>query len=95
MTASVPDARLRDLAVRLFWWKSPDEALADRRRFLAQVMTFGDWADVQCVVEIHGEAALRAVLTDAPPGVFDRRSWAYWHARFGTDPIPTLPRRRL
>lgn len=95
VTASAPDPRLLDLAAKLIWWKSPDEALADERRFLAQAMTFGSWDDMQVVVSTYGEDALRTVLADAPPGVFDRRSWAYWHARFGIEPVPSLPRRRL
>lgn len=95
MTAVVPDPRLLDLATKLFWWKGPDEALADERRFLAQAMTFGSWGDMEVVVSMYGENALRAALVDAPPGVFDRRSWAYWHARLGVDPVPPLPRRRL
>jgi hypothetical protein len=32
---------LEIVASRLFWWKSPEEALADQNRFLAQVMTYG------------------------------------------------------
>ena len=95
MTAPSPDPRLRDLATRLIWWKGPDEALADERRFLAQAMTFGTWDDMQIVRSVYGVDALRTVLADAPPGVFDRRSWAYWHAVFGIAPAPPLPRRRL
>lgn len=95
MTATPPDPLLLDLATRLIWWKGPDEALADERRFLAQAMTFGTWDDMQLVRSVYGVDALRAVLGDAPPGVFDRRSWAYWHAVFGIAPAPALPRRRL
>lgn len=95
MTASHQDPRLHDLAARLFWWKDPDEALADQRRFLAQAMTYGDWDAVQLILGAFGEVALRAVLADAPAGVFDRRSWSYWHARLGVEPVPPLPRRRL
>ena len=50
---------------------------------------------MQVVSSNYDEQALRAVLADAPPGVFGRRSWAYWHARLGVDPVPPLPRRRL
>ncbi len=50
---------------------------------------------MELVHSIWGVDALRAVLADAPPGVFDRRSWSYWHARFGIAPVPPLPRRRL
>jgi hypothetical protein len=92
---TVTDSRVRDLAAKLFWWKDPDEALADERRFLAQAMTYGNWEDMQLVRSIWGVDALRAVLRNAPPGVFDRRSWSYWHARFGIAPVPSLPRRRL
>jgi hypothetical protein len=95
MTAPLQDPRLRDLAAKLFWWKGPAEALADQRRFLAQAMTFADWDDMLVVVDTYGEEALRTALTDAPPGVFDRRSWSYWHARLGVKPVPPLPRRRL
>lgn len=95
MTTPAPDPRLRDLAARLFWWKGPDEALADQRRFLAQAMTIGDWEDMELVRAVYGEDALTAVLADPPPGVFDGRSWTYWHVVFGHTIIPPLPRRRL
>lgn len=89
------DPRLMDVAARLFWWKAPEEALADERRFLAQAMTDGSWDDMAVVRAAFPETALRDVLADAPPGVFDQRSWAYWHLRFGLLPVPPLPRRRL
>ncbi len=89
------DRRMRDLAAKLFWWKDPEEALADQRRLLAQAMTFGDWEDMQIVRSLYGDDALRAALEDAPPGVFDRRSWNYWHLVLGHATIPALPRRRL
>lgn len=89
------DPRMRDLAAKLFWWKGPADALVDQRRYLAQAMTYGDWEDMQIVRSVYGDDALRAVLADAPPGVFDRRSWNYWHLVFGQSPAPILPRRRL
>lgn len=89
------DPRLVAIATRLIWWKPAEAALADQRRFLAQAMTFGSWQDLEVVSSIFGLGALRAVLEDAPPGVFDGRSWTYWHARFGVDPAPALPSRRL
>lgn len=95
MTGPIHDQRLVDLAAKLIWWKTPDEALEDEHRFLAQAMTFGSWDDMQLVLSTFGADALMSVLAAAPVGVFDRRSWAYWHARFGLDPLPPLPRRRL
>lgn len=93
--ASARDVRLNELAAKLIWWKGPDEALADERRFLAQAMTFGNWEEMAFVRSVYGDDALRAVLTDAPPGVFDPRSWNYWHLIFGQATVPPLPRRRL
>ncbi len=40
------------------------------------------------------ESALREVLANPPAGVFDPRSWSYWHVRFGLEP-GELPRRTL
>ena len=86
---------LEQVAGRLFWWKSPPEALADRKRFLAQVMTFGTPEDLAIVRHHFPESAFREVLVDPPAGVFDPRSWAYWHVLFGQQPPAQLPRRRL
>ncbi len=56
-------------------------------------MALGTWDDIVAVRQVYGDDALRALLVDPPPGVFDPRSWHYWHAVFGIDPVPSLPRR--
>jgi hypothetical protein len=86
---------LSRIATRLCWWLSPEEALDRLPLFLAQVMTLGTWDDVQIVRGALGDDALRQVLSDAPPGIFDARSWHYWHKVFGLAPVPPLPKRRL
>ena len=95
MTVDAADPELRRLAERLVWWKAPEVALADTRHFLAHAMTWASWEEMAYVRSVYGDDALRTVLADPPPGVFDRRSWAYWHARFGIELPPALPRRRL
>lgn len=79
----MPDAdpRLSAIAGRLVWWQSPDRTLADQRRFLAQVMTYGNWDDTAHVAEVLGEDAFIDTLAHAPPGVFDDRSWSYGEMR--------------
>ena len=44
----------------------------------------------------HGAVSddLRAVLRDPPVGIFNARSWSFWHLRLGFDAVPDLPRRR-
>jgi hypothetical protein len=85
---------LEQVARRLFWWKSPAEALADPRRFLAQVMVYGTPEDVAVAREHFSLDDFKAVLIDPPAGLFDPRSWSYWHVVFGMEP-PELPRRRI
>ena len=86
---------LEKVAARLFWWKPPEEALADQNRFLAQVMTYGTIEDLAVVQSHFQESAFREVLANPPAGVFDSRSWSYWHVRFGLEPPLEMPRRKL
>lgn len=86
---------LEQVAKRLFWWKSPAEALADPHRFIAQVMVYGTPEDLT-VARLHfPESAFRRVLEEPPAGLFDPRSWAYWHLVFGLEAPSEPPRRRL
>ena len=87
--------RLLPIAEKLCWWDAPAVALRNRTRFLAQVMTLGNWEDVRTVREVFGIEALRDVLSEPPAGVFDDASWIYWHHFLRIDPVPPLPRRRL
>jgi len=87
--------RLVPVARRLFWWQSPEEALADNIRFAAQVMTFGNWEDVQTTRAVLGDEKLKQTLHEAPAGIFDPASWYYWHCVFGIEPVPALPSRKL
>lgn len=86
---------LENVAKRLFWWQSPSEALADPIRFLAQVMTYGMIEDVLTAKRHFSDDTFREVLANPPAGVFDPRSWSYWHLVFGISPAPPLPRRQI
>lgn len=94
-STGVADDRLREIARRLAWWQPPDRTLADPPRFLAQVMAYGTWDEALFVLRVYGEVAMEDALRAAPPGVFDDRSWSYWHARLGIAQIPPLPHREL
>lgn len=89
---------LKHLAAKYIWWKTPDEAVEMPERVMAQVMTIGDYADVQQLVHEVGDDVLRDVIAHAQAGQFDARSWAYWHYRLGlatVDQVPPLPQRRF
>jgi hypothetical protein len=86
---------LEEVAERLFWWQNAAEALASPGRLLAQGMVYGTAEDLTVLLRHFSADDFRSVLADPPPGLFDPRSWAYWHLVFGTWPAPELPRRRL
>jgi hypothetical protein len=77
------------------WWKTPEDVVAREEDFLCRVMTLGTWDDARTIEDIYGRARLRAALAHAPPGVFDARSWHYWHHRLGAGSVGDLPIRRL
>ncbi|MEY2906810.1 MAG: hypothetical protein RLZZ408_1281 [Verrucomicrobiota bacterium] len=86
---------LHGVARRLFWWISPDEALRDEFRFLAQVMALGTREDVEVSQSVYPAETWKEALSRAPAGVIDPRSWHFWHVRLGIMPVPALPSRRL
>ncbi len=84
---------IEEVAKRLFWWKSPEEALSDPQRFLAQVMVYGNVEDILAAREHFPEPVWRGVLADPPTSLFDPRSWAYWHLVFHMEKPATPPSR--
>jgi len=83
-------------AAKYIWWKTEAEAIRKPERIVAQVMELGDYDDVQKLVEQFGNQFLIQVLSQAQPGVFSAKSWAYWHYRLGLaqfDHLPKLPKR--
>ncbi len=83
------------LAKRYIWWESPLWATHHPIFFLAQVMNLGSWDDILLLQRLVSKKTLQDVLKAAPPGVFNQRSWDYWHARLHMDPVPPLPKRTL
>ncbi len=90
-----PSAELLRVAKRMVWFKPPEETLADPVLFLSHVMTYGTVEDLRVVRVPFTDEQLRRVLRAGLPGVFDARSWAYWHVVLDIRPVPPLPTRRL
>jgi hypothetical protein len=82
------------VAERVVWFRPPSEALADPLHFLAHVMTYGTVEDLRALEGVAGMDEFRETLDNAPPGIFDARSWAYWNLKCGRSPAPPLPVRK-
>lgn len=81
------------VAERVVWFKGPSDALADTVHFLAHVMTYGTPEDLRALQGVVGPNEFAEALDHAPSGIFDPRSWAYWHLKCGRTPVPSLPVR--
>jgi hypothetical protein len=84
---------LLSIAEKVFWWGKPEEWVQDTARFAAQVMTYGDWEDVRTTLNLLGKDAFLDVLNNPPAGVFDQKSWTFWH-RYYCRAVPPLPVRK-
>jgi hypothetical protein len=86
---------LLKVAPRVIWFEPAEFALADPIRFLTYLMAFGTVEEISLVKRYVSLNDFREALEHAPPGVMDKRSWAYWNAKFGRYPVPPMPQRRF
>ena len=83
------------LVGRLVWFEPAASALDDPIRFLAYAFARATHQDMKILRAYLDDDDLREALDEAPPGVIDPRSWAYWNLRMGRYPPPPLPKRRF
>jgi hypothetical protein len=84
---------LLGVAPHVIWFESPEQALANPVRFLAYLMAHGTLEEIAVVQRYLSMDDFREALKDAPPGIIDERSWAYWNVMTGRYPVPPMPRR--
>jgi len=87
--------QLAAIARRVCWWEPAASTLQDTPVFLCRIMALGTWEDTCIALEHYGRNAFREALQNAPPGLFDPRSWHYWHHRLELLPVPSLPERAI
>ena len=95
MKSLSPTQELELVARRVVWFEDPQEALGDTAHFVAHAMTYGTHEDMNVLKRYLSDDDLREALTNAPPGIIDPRSWAYWNLKLGRYPTPAMPQRRL
>lgn len=87
---------LNILQKRYVWWSLPGIE-PDEWRVIAQVMNIGTFSDTKAMEAEIGTVIMQQVLSEAQPGWFSPKSWAYWHIALNLsdfDGIPPLPRRK-
>lgn len=89
---------IRKKAARYIWWETPEEAMAQPARVVAQVMNLGTFEDAQELLRLLGEEFFRDALRHSEAGWFNAKSWHYWHYALGLcrpkDPVPAMPVRK-
>ena len=88
-------AEMLKVAHRIVWTEDPENALRNPIRFMAHAMAYARHEDMRVIRRYVSDDDFREALDNAPPGIIDRRSWAYWNLRMGRFPPPPLPRRTL
>jgi hypothetical protein len=82
-------------AKRIVWFKRPEDALDHPAELLAHAMRYATDADMAMLLAHVGKEGLQEAIDNAPPGIIDARSWAYWNAKIGRFPTPSAPQRKL
>jgi len=84
---------IKEVSLRVLWFEKPEQAIADPIRFASYAMTYGAHEDMKILRRYLSDDDLREALSDAPAGIFDARSWAYWNLKMGRYPTPPRPQR--
>lgn len=84
------NAETEPIVRRLVWFEAPEEALADPVRFMAYAMARATHEDMKVIRRYVDDSDFLEALEKAPPGIIDRRSWAYWNSVPGGDLIRAI-----
>ncbi|MBF0394813.1 MAG: hypothetical protein HQL38_19225 [Alphaproteobacteria bacterium] len=95
MTPLPATVAMRAVARRVIWFEEPEVALSDPIRFMAYAMAYATHEDMKEIRRHVDDDAFREAIDNAPPGIVDPRSWAYWNLKMGRFPPPPPPTRRF
>jgi hypothetical protein len=95
MKAIPLNAETEAVAKRIIWFENPVDALADPIRFVAYAAASATHEDMKIIRKYVNDDDFREAFDKAPPGIIDRRSWAYWNSKIGRYPAPPMPERKL
>jgi hypothetical protein len=85
---------LRPVLKRLAWFEPlRSEAAFDPILFLQLAMAYASQSELDQIRQHFPVEEFRTALRQAPPGLFDRQSWRYWHQALGLGEAGPLPKR--
>src|SRR5690554_3413860 len=84
-----------EIAGRIIWFEPPQKALSNPVRFMAYAIAYARHEDMRVIRQHVCDDEFREALDQAPPGIIDPRSWAYWNSKMGRYPPPPMPVRRF
>ncbi len=84
-----------EVARRVEWFTEPVKALSNPIHFISHVLVYGTVSDLHVLWKVIDKADIKEVLDQAPPGIFDIRSWVYWNLICDRDPAPPLHQRNF
>ena len=71
-------ARLIRLARNVNWYEAPEAVAANPGQLLVETMARGSADDILEAQALFSGEQFQDAYRNAPPGLFDRRNWAYW-----------------
>ena len=85
---------MAQIARKLVWFEEPEQALSDPIRFMAYAMARASAEDMAEIRRYVTNDDFLKAIDQAPPGIIDARSWAYWNLIIGgRSPPPPMPSR--
>lgn len=81
------------IARRIIWFEKPQIALADPIRFMAYALTYALPSDLTQLKKYLTKNDIQTILDNAPAGIIDARSWAYWNIMADRYPVPSMKER--
>ena len=84
---------IEKIAQRIIWFEPPEQSVKDPIRFMAYAMRYAPYRDMKILRKHVSDQDFIYALDNIPPGIVDKRSWAYWNAIFDRYPAPRMPAR--
>ncbi len=84
---------LRKVVKNCMWFELPEQAIQNVPRLAAYIFTYGTPEETQILRNQLTDEELQVCLDNAPAGIYDVRSWAYWNLMAGRFDTPPMPQR--